>query len=163
RNFLTELRDGNETPDLFYLGQLPTLEGRYAARLESLHSIQTPRDAEALRQVIATKRLGRLDVDFARDPHLRIFRSFASLRVDDRRWASTSDLRWLVSKGQADLAAAEAKLRGAEAALNSAQAQGFRNSNEQQQLERAVTAAQQGLNTLERAVAPFQAELTARS
>ena len=29
--FLTEMRDGLGSPDLFYLGQLPTLQGRYCA------------------------------------------------------------------------------------------------------------------------------------
>ncbi len=161
--FLNELRDGVEAPDLFYLGQLPTFEGRFAARLDSLHTIGVPRDQEALRQVLARKRLGRLHVDFARDLHVRLFRAFASLGFDDHGWMSTSDLRWLVSKGQAEVSAAQAKLQGAEAALHSAQAQGFRNPNEQQQLERAVKTAREALQALEQTLAPYQAVFAARA
>jgi hypothetical protein len=162
RVFLNGIRDGINAPDWFYLGQVPTFEGRFAARLDSLHTIQWPRDEEAARQVIARKRLGRLHIDFARDLHVRLFRAFASLGFDDHGWMSTSDLRWLVSKGQAEESATEAKLRAAEAALNSARAQGFRNPNEQQQLERSVTAAREALQGLERTLGPYQAEAAAR-
>ncbi len=162
RAFLTELRDGNEAPDLFYLGQLPGLEGRHAARLDSVHSIQQPREEAARKHLLARKRLGRLNIEFARDLHLRLFRAFASLGFDDHGWLATSDLRWLAAKGAEGVSAATAKLRGAEAALSSAQAQGFRNPSEQQQLERAVTAARQGLAILEEALAPYQAELSRR-
>jgi hypothetical protein len=34
--FLTDLRDGADSPDVFYLGQLPGHEGRYGARLMSI-------------------------------------------------------------------------------------------------------------------------------
>ena len=38
-SFLTNLRDGTNSPDVFYLGQLSVLPGRYAARFDDLHTI----------------------------------------------------------------------------------------------------------------------------
>ncbi len=34
-NFLTDLRDGPNSPDVFYVGQVPGYEGRFGARLDS--------------------------------------------------------------------------------------------------------------------------------
>lgn len=163
RDFLTDLRDGTDAPDVFYLGQLPGYEGRFGARLDSLHTIQLPEGEEALRQFARDKRIGRLNIDFARDLHLRIFRAFASLGFDDHRWMSTEDLRWLVSRGRSETTSAEAALREAETALHAAQAQGFKNPNERQHLERAVADAQAALVRLRFQLAPYEAELTARS
>src|SRR5262249_23901265 len=56
-NFLTDLRDAPDTPDVFYLGQLPNYEGRYCAKLDSLHTIQLPADEEGLRQFTQRKRI----------------------------------------------------------------------------------------------------------
>lgn len=163
RNLLNGMREGIYAVDRFYLGQLPGFEGRFTAKLDSLHTVHLPRDEAQVQQVVARKRIARLHIDFARDLHVRLFRAFASLGFDDHGWMSTSDLRWLVSKGQAEVAVAETKVRQAEAALNSAQAQGFRNPAEQQQLERAVKTARQTLQTMERDLAPYLAELTNRS
>jgi hypothetical protein len=162
RAFLTDLRDGTDSPDVFYLGQLPGHEGRFGARLDSLHTIQIPGGENALQQFTTQRRIGRLYVDFARDLHLRMFRAFASLGFDDCRWLATDDLRWLVSKGQSELTAAESGLRDAEAALHSAQAQGFKNANERQQLEQAVTAALEAGAGLSQTLSPYAVELAAR-
>src|SRR5262249_12972567 len=53
RNFLTDLRDAPDAPDIFYLGQLPNYDGRYGAKLDSLHTIQLPPDEDTLRQFTA--------------------------------------------------------------------------------------------------------------
>jgi hypothetical protein len=37
--FLTDTRDGNSSPDVFYLGHLPQIEGRFYARLDRLHTL----------------------------------------------------------------------------------------------------------------------------
>ena len=41
-DFLTSLQRGADSPDVFYLGQIQGFEGRFAARLDSLHTIQIP-------------------------------------------------------------------------------------------------------------------------
>jgi hypothetical protein len=163
REFLTDLRDGTDAPDVFYLGQVPGYEGRFGARLDSLHTVQLPQGDEALLAFVRQKRIGRLNLDFARDLHLRLFRAFASLGFDDHRWMSTEDLRWLVSRGRSEKTSAETALRDAETALHAAQAQGFKNPNERQHLERAVAAAQETLLLLEDQLAPYDVELASRN
>jgi hypothetical protein len=140
REFLTDLRDGTD----------------------SLHTVELPEGDEALHPFIQQKRIGRLNIDFARDLHLRIFRAFASLGFDDHRWMSTEDLRWLVSRGRSEKTSAETALRDAETALHAAQAQGFKNPNERQHLERTVAAAQEALLRLGTQLAPYEAELLSR-
>ncbi len=163
RDFLTDLRDGTDAPDVFYLGQLPGYDGRFGARLDSMHTVQLPGDCEALRRFAHEKRIGRLHIDFARDLHLRIFRAFASLGFDDYRWTSTEDLRWLVSRGRSEKTSAETALRDTETALHAAQAQGFKHPNERQHLERAVAAAQEAVLRLGAQLTPYEAELAARN
>ncbi len=159
--FLTDLRDGPDSPDVFYLGQVPGFDGRFAARLDSLHTIQIPPEAEQ-RAFTEQKRIGRLHLDFIRDLHTRLFRAFATLGFDDHRWMSTPDLRWLVSRGRQEVRDAESALEQAGTAFHAAQAQGFRNDKEKNQLEGAVSDAQTRLAAATKRLAPYEAELRFR-
>ena len=100
--FLTEMRDGTESPDVFYLGQIPSLEGRYCARLDQVHSIKLP-PSDPDSPFLAKHRIASLNSEFQRDLHLRVFRAFASLGFDDYKWFSDADLSLLVRFGEADL------------------------------------------------------------
>src|SRR5262249_28021750 len=91
-DFLTGARDGGGSPDVFYLGQLPGLAGRFCARLDSLHTIEVPEGAEQRVRFLAARRLATLQPDFARDLHLRVLNAFANLGFDDYRWPATEDL-----------------------------------------------------------------------
>lgn len=104
--FLTELRDGDGSPDRLYLGDLPGKKGRFFAKLDSIHTIELPRDKESLER-IRKRRSGRLSADFVRDLHSRLFRCFASLGFDDVRWMNDADLDLLASQCQTEIAAAE--------------------------------------------------------
>jgi hypothetical protein len=159
--FLTDLRDGTDSPDVFYLGQIPDFDGRFGARLDSLHTIQIPPAAEQ-RAFTDQKRVGRLHPDFCRDLHARIFRAFATLGFDDHCWLSTPDLRWLVSRGRQELHDAESALERAETALHAAQVQGFRNEKEKSQLEGTVSDAQTKLNAATTRLVPYKTELEKR-
>lgn len=108
-SFLTGLRDGSQSPDVFYLGQLPRLPGRYAARFDNLHTIEIPPAGADRQTFVASKRIATLDHDFIRDLHTRLFRSVASLGFDDYGWLSDEDLEWVVNSGKADLLAAQAE------------------------------------------------------
>jgi hypothetical protein len=144
-DFLTDYRDGLDTPDRFYLGQIPALgAGRFRAKLDFVHTALIPKDRAKLQEC----RIGRLSIEFARDLHIRLFRSFASLGFDDQRWFADADLDWLLSMGNMDLAVAEAE-------LTKAAADGFKNQQHKQSLEQAV-----GM-TKERLV-PLQQELQRR-
>ncbi len=160
--FLKRLRDAPDSPDIYYLGQIPGFEGRFAARLDSLHTVELPQDAPGQESAIASRRVARLNDDFLRDLHTRLFRAFSTLGFDDHRWMSTPDLRWLVTRGRQEMHDARSAVEGARTALASAQARGFRNDGERKQLEKAVTDAQKKLDDLTPALALFEAELASR-
>lgn len=105
--FLKDTRDASDMPDVFYLGQIPGKEGQFCARLDSLHTIQIPAIPARLEGFLRDRRAARLQIDFVRDLHLRIFRAFASLGFDDVSWFSTQDLELLVNKGREELLVAE--------------------------------------------------------
>jgi hypothetical protein len=159
--FLTDLRDGPDSPDVFYLGQVPGYEGRFGARLDSLHTIQIPQESEQ-RAFTDQKRVGRLHIDFIRDLHTRLFRAFATLGFDDHRWMSTQDLNWMVSRGRQEILDARSALESVRTALHAAEAQGIRHQSERQKLEATIANAQTKLDDLVAQVTPYEAELESR-
>jgi hypothetical protein len=112
--FLTTTRDGVLTPDLFYLGQIPNHKGRFGARFDSIHTVRVPPEDVSRSQFVEQHRIGRLEIAFARDLHLRILRAFASLGFDDQDWLSDLDLTWLVQQAKTDIAKLSAELNAAE-------------------------------------------------
>ena len=114
-DFMIGARDGTSSPDVFYLGHLPGSNGRYCARLDSLHTIGIPQDQGTSESFIVQRRIATLNSDFLRSLHTRLFNSFASLGFDDQGWPSTQDLQWIVTQGQADIAKAEGEVKQLEA------------------------------------------------
>lgn len=155
-DFLTGARDGTSSPDVFYLGQFPGHNGRFCARLDSLHTIEVPEAPDQRSAFLAARRLVTLHPDFARDLHLRIFGTFASLGFEDYRWPSTEDLQWLVTQGQADIAAASLAVRQFEAQHASRGAEGT------QFKEAELTNARKRLNELQAKLLPYEQELQRR-
>jgi hypothetical protein len=102
-DFLETARDGVNTPDQFYLGHLPSLQGRYCARLDSLHTIELPSKPEDRQAFIDTHRIARLNKDFIRDLHLRVHQAFANMGFEDYQWLSDGDLELLVEKGNSEI------------------------------------------------------------
>jgi hypothetical protein len=43
-DYFTCIRDGSEAPDVFYLGQIPTVPGCFVAHLGSLHTFKLPEE-----------------------------------------------------------------------------------------------------------------------
>lgn len=123
-DFLESIRDGRKTPDLFYLGQIPNYTGRFAARFDSIHTVDVPSDEADRLQFVEDHRIGRLEMEFARDLHLRILRAFASLGFDDQNWLSDLDLEWLAQQARTDVAKLEAELNEAQTELAKKQAAG---------------------------------------
>ncbi len=148
-DFLLALRDGRSAPDRFYLGQIPSLgEGRYHAVFDCLFTLCLPTGSDARAALIREHRVARLGAEFIRDLHTRIFTSIAVQGFDDFRWYSDNDLRWLVSKGNEELAAAQA-------AFDKAQAGGFQSPKQREELGR-------DLQKKKSAVEPFDQELGRR-
>lgn len=156
KKFLTKMRDGPDTPDLFYLGHFPGASGRFCARLDSIHTIEIPDEPVARTEFLRRHRVGRLQDEFARDLHLRLFGAFASLGFSDDSWFSTSDLGWLVSEGKKELAAAEQVFQEQKAQKSRLEAEG------KQFAEKELLAAQGRLQQLQAQLAPYEAELTRR-
>ncbi len=114
KDLLEYMRDGGESPDIFYVGQLPEREGRFCARLDAIFTIQVP-SAPDQRSQFLKKRIGSLNSDFVRDLHIRLFTAFARLGFQDVSWLSDQDLTWLVQTGEADILKAQAELATAKA------------------------------------------------
>jgi hypothetical protein len=156
RDFLTVARDGTTAPDVFYLGQLPGLTGRFCARLDSLHPIEIPADPSVRQKFLNERRAATLHPDFARDLHVRLFNTFANLGFDDHRWFSDQDLEWLVSQGSADLSAAEQVVNQLRALKASRLAEG------KQFAESELANAEKKFVDLRAQVVPYRDELTRR-
>lgn len=151
--FLTEIRDGNDSPDVFYLGQLPGQEsdGRYAARLDSIHTIEVPQKPELRQKFLETHRFARLHGDFKRDLHTRLFQAFTSLGFEDISWFSDADLKYLVEVGTAEISVLRADLSRITAAT---QADGGKGNE--------AKAAENKIESLEKKLKPYQAEMEHR-
>jgi hypothetical protein len=155
-DFLSSARDGLGSPDVFYLGQLPLRSGRYCARFDALHTIDIPDDPEGRARFLSARRIATLSPDFARDLHLRLFASFASLGFHDIAWLSTEDLHWLVTQGRADLTAAE------QATLQQQALQASRAAEGTQFRDADLVNAQRRLEQLRQQVTPYEEELARR-
>ena len=145
QSFLTGLRDGLNSPDNFYLGQLPALAGRYGARFDMLHIIQLPPAGAEREAFVASKRVAGLHADFTRDLHVRLFRAVASLGFDDNGWLSDADLDWLLNRGRTDLLAARAKTQELKTQQASQNAKGgpfdLRHLTASESAEQSISAA----------------------
>ncbi len=161
--FFKEIRDGHTTLDLFYLGQVPGYEGSFCARFDSLHTIRIPSDQATMSTFLATRRIGVLNIDFARDLHLRIFRAFASLGFDDHAWFSTDDLRTLIMAADRDLRRLEAELCDIQLQLHAGGTQSFIHGAEKKKLESKQAELQKKIDALQKKASPFREELNRRS
>jgi hypothetical protein len=163
-DFFTAIRDGQTTPDLFYLGQIPNIPGVYCARFDSVHTIQVPKEGTSERQAfLAASRIGRLDEAFAHDLHVRHFRAFASLGFDDHGWFSTDDLRVLVAVADKDEKKLQADLAAITARLELGQSQGFHHESEKKKHEKDAAAVIAKIAELSEKIAPYRVELAKRT
>jgi hypothetical protein len=151
-SFLTRLRDGPQSPDVFYLGQIPGLTGRFAARLDLVHTIRLPPDGPERQSFVDARRIAVLNHEFVRDLHVRLFRAVATLGFDDHRWLSDSDLEWLVDSGRAELLKAQSKTQELRAKKSSLQAQGGRFEPKE------LDAAEEAEQALRESLRPYDQE-----
>ena len=121
--FLRRMRDGEQTIDLMYLGQIPNYSGRFCCRFDSLHTIEVPTDEHRATFIDNHRKLS-LHPDFVRDLHVRLTRAFASLGFEDINWMSTPDLKLGVSIARKDLANLDAKIESAKVASEELEAGG---------------------------------------
>jgi len=160
--YLVQLRDGFDTPDRFYLGQIPGFPepGRYFARLDSLYTLRMP-PAKELPGLLAKCRIAELNADFQRDLHRRIFSAFAVLGFDDYGWYSDEDLKWLVQTGETELSQLETQIKEKESQISRNHASGTSDRNEN--LTREVDRLSEKLTQSRQELTPYQTELACRS
>jgi hypothetical protein len=154
-DFLTDMRDGANTPDVFYLGHIPDVDGiRFGARLDEVHTIQLPDDR---RLFLTSSRVGKLNLEFARDLHLRLFRAFASLGFDDHAWFSNEDLTLLMTMGDRDIRKLEADMADE---LANSEKQKLRGHTIK---EKKLGELEKELSALKQNIQPYRDELAKRA
>lgn len=160
RLFFEKLRDGSERPDRFYLGHLPNEEeGRFAAHLDSLHTIELPQDRQSF---VKSHRIATLHPDFIRDLHVRLFISFARLGFNDHNWFATGDLQLLVSKYESEISGLSRQLRDKYTHLHKTKSDGFKNEKHKNGIMKDIQSHQKKIEEAEGILAPFKSELELR-
>ncbi len=110
RRYLAAVRDGDGTPDRFYLGPLPGREPRRAcARLDLVYSIQIPENDSARREWIASRRRGTLSNEHRRHLHTSLLLAFGREGFDDYAWWPDGDLKIMIAAGKRELIEAQRK------------------------------------------------------
>lgn len=132
RRRLAAVRDGDGTPDRFYLGELPGRGPRRAvARLDLIYAIRVPERDEPRRQWIDARRVATLSDEHRRHLHVRMLLAFGREGFDDHAWLSKGDLRLLIAAGTRDQAEARKKQAGAVSRYETSTAgQGGRSAHE---------------------------------
>ena len=114
------LRDGDRRPDTFYVGEIPSAtipDQRFAAKLDSIHTIEVPAPKVARATWIGTHRVARLSDDHRRHLHGRVFDAIAHEGFDDYKWWSDLDLKAMLAVGKNQLAQFDIKISELEAHL----------------------------------------------
>ncbi len=105
KDYLDATRDGTDTPNRFYLGQLPNRDGRHFLNLDALFTVSK-------NYLVAEKKIGSLNREFLCDFQIRFFVAFTKQGFDDHSWMSTDDLDWLIVAGEAEIADKRRALQG---------------------------------------------------
>ena len=156
RRFLAGVRDGGQFSDSFYLGDLEMGSGkRFAADLSALSTMQVPTDAEIRSAWVKDHRIWRLDIEFARDLHVRLFNTIARLGFDDHGWFADPDLDIIITDGEKEVAQLQTALSDAQRAVQSRQANG---DNIQKDLSDQVTQKEIAVADAKEQLAPYLAE-----
>lgn len=154
----TRIRDGEGQKDLFYLGPMEPENGkRYAALLSTLYTIEVPAETTARAAYLQQHRRRALAPEFARDLHLRVLGAFASLGFDDDGWWSDDDLALVVSRGEALLSQAEARVQTLESTLGVHRVSGG-SSREEKKLSEELAQAKKQASSARESLAGLHAE-----
>lgn len=161
RRFLAGIRDGAQHPDTFYLGDLEEGSGkRFGADLSAFSTLQVPSEDTARANWVKQHRVWRLDIEFARDLHVRVFNSVARLGFDDHAWFADPDLEVMITEGQKEIAQLGIALADAQRAVQTKEAAG---ENVAKGLVEQVEARTRDLREAEQQLAPYLAEKAKRT
>jgi hypothetical protein len=157
----TAIRDGDGTPDSFYVGELEPGSDRYFAKLDELSTVLVPVGPHERRKFTDEHRKFHLDNEFVRDLHVRIFRAFGSLGFDDDTWWSDEDLSYVMQRGDADEGSISSEIAQLRARITTLQiAEGAQ--KEQKQVEASLAACEGKREKLRALLEPLRAESSKR-
>jgi hypothetical protein len=109
RRLMASLRDGDGTPDRFYLGTIPGREPRRAfARLDLVSLIKVPEEADVRKGWVSVRRIGTLSQDHRRHLHTSLFLAFGREGFDDFAWWPDDDLKIVIAAGSREVSEAKA-------------------------------------------------------
>ena len=156
RRFLAGIRDGVQHPDSFYLGDLEEGTGkRFAADLSAFSTLQVPSDSTLRTTWINQHRIWRLDIEFARDLHLRVFNGVARLGFDDHAWFADPDLEIMITEGRKEVSVLQIAVADAERAVQTKEAN---NDTVSKKMLEEVESRRRDLKEAEDQLAPYLAE-----
>ncbi len=161
-NVLSEIRDGTQHPDQFYLGQIAGETGSYCARLDLLHTVQVP-PKDQLDHFLSSRRIGRLAADFARDLHVRIFAAFSRLGFSDHSWFAAGDLDHVIAVGEAELKKLQSELQSELVRKTKGEAHGFKHPSEQQTNSKKIAELKEKAEKVELRISPYKLEREQRN
>lgn len=156
-NTLASVRDGDGMPDRFYLGNIPRVQNRLAARLDELCTIELPIN---LNEWTSARRVARLTKEFLVALPVRLYGAFAKAGFSDYSWLPQVDLELLVHAGKAAQAELAAQVEDERCELNLQQDSDLRRRTK---YEKKVEETQSEINALREKLAPYEAELNART
>lgn len=132
---------------------------RHTAKLDSLHTISRDLIDDGVEC-----RVARLSADFRRDLQIRLAQSFSRTGFDDYAWYSMSDLEYLVTMGQRQLAALEGDLADLKLKLGQETARGGEaNPHKVKNLGNEIANLERDLELLKEELLPYENELGARA
>jgi len=157
RRRIDAVRDGDGSPDRFYLGPMLGNGNRLTAKLNHIVTVGVP-EKEARPVWVEKHRVARLDQAFRRDLHVRLFASIARQGFSDCGWYADKDLKiivahaeGIVSRMNAEKAGFESNLHGVEG--GAPQVSGF---------QKKIDALAKKIEKAEMARAPYAAEFERR-
>lgn len=110
RRALAALRDGDGSPDRFYIGPLPGHEPQRAfACLDQVYTIQAPVESSVRSSWISERRIAALTDEHRRHLHASLFLAFGREGFDDFNWWPDGDLRLAIAAGRRAVADAMQK------------------------------------------------------
>lgn len=159
------IRDGQGQPDQFYLGTLPGQGNlRFAAKLDSVHTIQLPDVSPERESWLSERRIARLSNDHRRSLQTRFFDSIAHEGFDDFRWWCDQDLEMLTTVGNQQLIEIEAQITHIKLELLTLEGLGSeQDTNKSKGFQKKLQSLEKEKETKHREIEPYLQEQQRRN
>lgn len=152
--YFERLRDGVDTPDRFYLGNIPEKRERYIAHLDRLTNVQVP-EGEHRQEWIKRHRIAGMDSDFVRSIPARLFYAFGRPGYEDHEWMPSVDRELLVTIGTQELSTMKGELAAIDRKIGTLEFQGGGQEQKRKGMEKERAAAAKRVDDLEGRLAAY--------